>query len=286
MLSSAELTLDRFLEPNPPKAAQLIVTIYGDIVEPRGGVLWMGDLISLCAGFGVNESLVRTAVSRLVAKDQLAGVRDGRRSFYALTPRARSEFHQAAELFFAGADEECGWIISHCSRLEGQGELTRQGFARLGGDVFAAPDRRYSRLHGTAFRAETLETPEGRHTELARDIFGLPEIADEYARFRDCFAPLAEQLPKKLAGAPALLFRLALVHAYRNIRLRDPRLPPSVLPDGWPGHEARMLFSDLYCRLSTQADRYIGQHLLNREGALPETTPAVAARLTSLRETN
>jgi len=26
----------------PPNAAAFIVTIYGDVVDPRGGVLWMG----------------------------------------------------------------------------------------------------------------------------------------------------------------------------------------------------------------------------------------------------
>ncbi len=83
MHTGTEILADSFLRPFPPKAAQLIVTIYGDIVEPRGGVLWMGDLISLCAGFSVNESLVRTAVSRLVSKGQLKGEREGRRSFYA-----------------------------------------------------------------------------------------------------------------------------------------------------------------------------------------------------------
>ncbi|MEP5624759.1 MAG: PaaX family transcriptional regulator, partial [Hyphomicrobiales bacterium] len=103
MLKSDALVLDQFLDPFPPKAAQLIVSIYGDIVEPRGGVLWMGDLIALCARFGVNESLVRTAVSRLVSRNQLSGERIGRRSYYGLTATARIEFHSAAELFFGPA---------------------------------------------------------------------------------------------------------------------------------------------------------------------------------------
>ncbi|MCV0428453.1 MAG: PaaX family transcriptional regulator, partial [Roseibium sp.] len=89
MSTVTDVAVNRFLKPSPPKAAQLIVSMYGDIVEPRGGVLWMGNLISLCAGFNVNESLVRTAVSRLVSKGQLEGQREGRRSYYALTEEAR-----------------------------------------------------------------------------------------------------------------------------------------------------------------------------------------------------
>lgn len=34
-------------------APAMIVTIYGDIVVPRGGVLRMGTLIEICATFGI-----------------------------------------------------------------------------------------------------------------------------------------------------------------------------------------------------------------------------------------
>ena len=72
------------LEESPLKAAGFIVTIYGDVVEPRGGVAWTGNLIETCAAVGISETLVRTAVSRLVAAGQLSGEREGRRSFYRL----------------------------------------------------------------------------------------------------------------------------------------------------------------------------------------------------------
>lgn len=55
------------LDETPLRAASFIVTIYGDVVEPRGGAIWIGNLIEICAGVGISETLVRTAVSRLVA---------------------------------------------------------------------------------------------------------------------------------------------------------------------------------------------------------------------------
>ena len=36
-------------------AAAFIVTVYGDIVVPRGGMLWTGTLIDLCARVGISE---------------------------------------------------------------------------------------------------------------------------------------------------------------------------------------------------------------------------------------
>jgi len=282
MPTCTEILTERFLKPSPPKAAQLIVTIYGDIVEPRGGVLWMGDLISLCAGFGVNESLVRTAVSRLVSKGQLAGEREGRRSFYALTPEAREEYHLAADLFFGPADRDCGWILTHCTAPAEQAVLVRHGFACLGGDVYAGADRPGRPWLGTAFRAEVLRHGDRSLMELVSDRFALTDLSRDYAEFVTRFSPMRNHLSDGLTPQAALLFRLALVHAYRGIRLRDPRLPHSVLPDGWPGDAARSLFAELYSRLSQPADHYIGEHLLNQDGPLAAIPDPVRERIQSL----
>jgi phenylacetic acid degradation operon negative regulatory protein len=282
MLSSVDIAADRFLSPCPPKAAQLIVTIYGDIVEPRGGVLWMGDLISLCAGFGVNESLVRTAVSRLVTKGQLAGEREGRRSFYGLTPEARDEYHLAAELFFSPEDGDCDWILTHCPDPSDQAELLRSGFGQLGGPVFFGADRPGRPLLGTPFRSRAL-LPDGQDLRvLAGNVFELDVLSREYAGFVSRFAPMQALTADLPSQQTALLLRLALVHGYRDIRLRDPRLPRAVLGASWPGFSARNLFAELYRRLSGPADTYIGERLLSRNGPLPATPDAVRKRMEML----
>jgi phenylacetic acid degradation operon negative regulatory protein len=51
----------------------------------------MGTLIEVCADHGINEGLVRTAVSRLVASGRLVGERQGRRSYYRLSQSARRD---------------------------------------------------------------------------------------------------------------------------------------------------------------------------------------------------
>ncbi|MES0882135.1 PaaX family transcriptional regulator C-terminal domain-containing protein [Roseibium sp. SCP14] len=278
----ADATVNRLLEPYPPKAAQLIVTIYGDIVEPRGGVLWMGDLIGLCAGFGVNESLVRTAVSRLVSKGQLEGQREGRRSFYALTTPAREEYHLAADLFFGAPDEDCDWIFSYCPRVADQSELKKQGFVSLGGHVFAGAERPGRTYPGVAFRSRAVTPESDELKQLVNSSFELAPLAAEYRGFLQKFEPLAEEIQLVNAGQSALLFRIALVHAYRHIRLRDPRLPKSVLPQDWPGFAARHLFAELYIALSKLADTHIGQSFLNQAGPLPARPQSVVERLSSL----
>jgi phenylacetic acid degradation operon negative regulatory protein len=281
MHTATESLVDGFLQPFPPKAAQLIVTIYGDIVEPRGSVLWMGDLISLCADFGVNESLVRTAVSRLVSKGQLTGEREGRRSFYALTPEAREEYHLAADLFYGPEDNDCGWLLTHCTEAADQAILMRFGFVSLEGNVYIGADRPGRPLLGTTFRAAEVPN-QGDLEDISRSAFGLESLARDYAEFVSHFAPMQDLLTEGLLPRSSLLFRLALVHAYRGIRLRDPRLPRSVLPDDWTGYGARSLFAALYRSLSPGADSYIAQNLMNQEGPLPEAPDAVLKRMRAL----
>lgn len=58
--------LARILEDFSPTATTFIVSIYGDVVAPRGEVLWMGNVIALCAGVGLcctNRLSVRVPLS-------------------------------------------------------------------------------------------------------------------------------------------------------------------------------------------------------------------------------
>ena len=68
------------------------MTIFGDSIAPRGGVVTLGSLIQLAAPFGLTERLVRTSVARLAQDDWLVARRDGRRSEYRLTARGQQRF--------------------------------------------------------------------------------------------------------------------------------------------------------------------------------------------------
>ncbi len=67
MAAFVEGLLDTFHQRTPIRAGSLIITVFGDAVVPRGGVLSMASLIEIMRAFRVSESLVRTALSRLVS---------------------------------------------------------------------------------------------------------------------------------------------------------------------------------------------------------------------------
>lgn len=269
----------------PPRAAAFIVTVYGDVVEPRGGTLGMGSLIALCAGAGLSETLVRTAVSRLVAAGQLSGRRVGRRSFYGLTPEARLAFRAAARAIFRppGEDTAKGWLWLIGPREEAGSALARDGFAEVAPRLWLGPDREAPSL-AAAGGGRMLAAAAGGAGEIAALAARHWDLGAHAARYRAFVAGFAELASRADALAPpqALALRLRLVNDFRLALLRDPRLPAAALPEDWPGDAARRLFCRLYAGLTPAAEAEIAARLEGPDGPLPGATDATRARLAAL----
>lgn len=262
----------------PITAGSFIVTVYGDVVVPRGEVLWIGSLIEICARIGISENLVRTAVSRLVAADRLEGERVGRRSFYRLAPAARAEFAQAARLLYARPQPSGEWLVMlHPDMPE---DLARRHrMARMGGDLWLCPARDdLPDAGGLVLRALPVAGLE--HLPHLARFWDMAALADGYRVVSDRFGPLGDG--PALSPEDALIARLLLVHLYRGVLLRDPGLPPEALPPDWPGTGAQALFRRLYTTLSPLAEAHIARVMEGEDGPLPQTTPRTQARLHAL----
>lgn len=271
-----------------PRAGSFIVTLYGDVVEPRGLPLWMGHIIDICSLAGISETLVRTAVSRLVASGRLVGDRQGRRSYYRLTDEARLEFAHAARILFEPTDAS-GWRLIW-SPGDAASSLEKIGFVKIGGSWLIGPaqsdlDERLIQAGAVIFDAEPL-TPPDRLIQLVAAEWKFSEWEAAYAAFLALFAPLETicATGQNLDDVHCLQLRLFLVHAYRLAALRDPHLPVTALPKGWAGARARKLFASLYAWLSPGADRHAAT-LQSVEGALPEQTDIVRRRRQTLLNT-
>lgn len=269
------------LKADPPRATRFIVTIYGDAVVPRGGNLWMGTLIDCCAWHGLSESLVRTAVSRLVGAGRLIGDRIGRKSYYRLTDAARGEFAHAAQLLYEPPPQPTGWMLLIGAA---DGDCDRP-WASLGQGQWIAPARSDIRPPpGIVMGGDTI-AGEAMLRSFADRLWPLAEVAQAYRDFIDDFAPVLDRIESGQTpdGAGALALRLRLVDAFRQAALADPRLPATALPDGWPAQSARRLFLQIYLALAASADAHIGESFLDSDGALPAQSNETDQRLMSLR---
>jgi phenylacetic acid degradation operon negative regulatory protein len=284
----------------PLRAAAFIVTLYGDVVVPRGGTLWIGNVIEACAEVGISETLVRTAVSRLVAAGRLTGSKAGRRSFYSLTPAARDEFERAAEILYAGPDEAetDDWTVVMAAGADGRTAveaLARQGFGLAAPGVALRPGDTAPTTADAApgllvFQARLTGTTSGETLrDLAAAAWDLPALAAEYDGFVALFGPVAAALddagPGRLDGALALAVRLLLVHAFRRTALRDPRLPATALPAEWSGRTARRLFGTVYRALSPDADDHVARRFVDGDGPVAVDAERLRRRLRNLSET-
>src|SRR6185312_10819501 len=73
-------------EPLQPQ--DLVITLLGTYIRPRGGTAWSGGLVQLLGEFGFSQGAARAALTRLVRRGLLSRVRQGRLIHYRVTERA------------------------------------------------------------------------------------------------------------------------------------------------------------------------------------------------------
>ena len=275
-MSSVTLTGDRFdiselahaFGGRPDISARsVLVTIFGDSVEPAGGEIWLGDLIDLCQPFGFNDRLVRTSMFRLTSEDWFESERVGRRSRYRLTPTASSEFAEAETRIYHRPEPSWNreWTIVFLdSGLLGRRErdtlrslLRWRGYTDLSSGVLAVPRSESNQVRRLAERAGTEQPVPVAVSRFDRlddlvaagwlgESFGLDEAGRRYQDFVDRHGWTAHTDLGALAPAEALLLRTMIVHDIRRPRLADPELPAELLPADWPGTTAFDLAASVY----------------------------------------
>jgi len=287
-----------FLANAPPRSKSLVMTVVGDTIAPHGGRAWMGSLIALLAPFGVTDRLLRTSVFRLAQEGWLVARRDGRRSLYAIDPRALARLERANRRIYAapGLHWDGRWTlllapngsIDAALRAALRKELEWEGYAMLAPGVLAHPAPNLDSLGeilartgaaGKVFICASTELPGAASRplrELATDAWDLRPEADRYRQFIAAFTPLLAMLARDGAPAPGTSFaiRSLLIHAYRRVQLHDPMLPMALLPDPWPGSDAYALAGAIYRLVAAPAEEHVMRLLRAEE---PAAAPADAA---------
>jgi phenylacetic acid degradation operon negative regulatory protein len=276
--------LDRFHARIPIRAGSLIITLFGDAIVPRGGHLALASLLEIMRAFRVSETLVRTAMSRLVAEGLFERKKLGRNTFYALSPSGEQAFADAARKIYGAPpgqwDNRFDMVVlegSASERAEARDHWQAQGYGVLTPDLMIgiAGERPENALHlsATATELATARTLAGR-------AWPLNDLAARYRHFNEMFAPTEEALQSR--GLPGdldcLAIRLLLIHEYRRIVLRDPVLPAPLLPDDWPGRKAHDVAAGIYAAIADAADRWLSGHAVDEGGPLPPPAQPLGGR--------
>jgi phenylacetic acid degradation operon negative regulatory protein len=203
------------------------------------------ELIRLTSDFGIKETTLRVALTRMVSAGDLIRSADGyrlsqrllarqRRQDDAMRPRVRPwrGYWTTVIVTSVGTDARTRAdlrIMLYDKRL---GEL-REG-------VWMRPDNLDVELDPeVSARVRILEARDGVPAELAGRLWDLPAWARTGRRLLDEMATAAD-LPARFVVAAAMVRHL----------LTDPVLPPELLPADWPGEQLRTAYNDFAAEMS------------------------------------
>ena len=300
--TAALLLVTHFRRQRPLRGGSLIVTIFGDSLLPRGGVIALRSLIGLAQPFGLNERLVRTAAARLAHDGWLEARRTGKLSEYRLSSSGRLRFAEATERIYGGSGAVWSgrWTLvvlpsmPSATRQRLREELRWHGFGEVAAGVFAHPQpqthaiRLQLRAAGLPPQALIFEASLGADDQpewIVRRGWDLADLGKRYERFATRFEGCLGALKGRGRTDPeaAYLVRTLLIHDYRRLHLRDPLLPPELLPTAWPGTRAAALCRDIYGHVFEASEAYLSSVAVRLDGPLPAAAPSVRDRFGGLR---
>lgn len=284
--------INRFQEQTPIRASSLIITLYGDAIEPHGGTVWLGSLINLLEPFGINERLIRTSIFRLTKEDWLTAEKVGRRSYYSLTGTGRRRFEKAFKRVYSSSLPawDGSWTLVMLSQIAAdkrkqvREELEWQGFGAISPTVMACPRADRSDVMATlqdldvaddciVFETRAQDVLASRAMRMqVRDSWKIDELGEHYSEFIQLFRPLWQVLREQdqLRPEDCFLARTLLIHEYRRLLLRDPQLPDELLPGDWEGRAARQLCRNIYRLIHAKAEDWLNRNLETADGPLPD----------------
>jgi phenylacetic acid degradation operon negative regulatory protein len=290
MAAFVDTLLDTFHERTPIRAGSLIVTVFGDAVVPRGGVLSLASLHEIMRAFRISDTLVRTALSRLVSEGWFERWKVGRNSYYRLAPRGQEAFAQATQRIYTDPPQD--WhgsfelVLLESTQDRGalKAELMAAGYGALGTDLMMAAAASVS-SQGPFLRlsASPADLPTARR--LVERAWPLADIESRYERFIGIYTDILGALEEGTActNLDALLVRILLIHDYRRAVLKDPLLPAQLLPKPWAGMAARSLCGTIYKTLLPASEQWIDAHARNDKGTLPEADSGFRRRFASIQ---
>jgi len=251
----------------------LILSAFALYARSEDNWLSVASLVRLMADLGLDDPAVRSSISRLKRRGVLRPERHGKAAGYSLEGSTLEVLAEGDTRIFerARATMADGWLLVVFSvpeserdkRHELRTSLTRLGFGTAAPGVWIAPgnlaaetrrtlNRRGLTAYVDMFGGEYLAFGEPR--SKVRDWWDLDELSALYADFLRQYRPVLDRVSAQ-GTTPLAAFQtyIPMLTQWRRLPYRDPGLPLELLPSGWSGETAGVLFDDLNRALSTPA---------------------------------
>lgn len=246
------------------------------------------ELYDVANACGHTDEQLRSCLRRLVAEGLLDREGTGRQAVFRTTPAGdllRSGSMRRHELAYRQDRSGQGWdgrwhLVAfaipenrRAARDRLRDRLLDEGGAPINHGMYVSPHPWEETVHRLAEQLDVADRLTLASTsdlevggvraarELARTLWPVDEIAEAYQQFVDDnqhVVPTLERLRARhdrIADSDFLPGALGMVIAFQQVFLRDPLLPPELLPRPWPGRAARdLLLTSRRLALRLRAD--------------------------------
>lgn len=222
-----------------PRVWSLVITVFGDLVQHRGGRVQTVRLSQLLGRVGIESGALRTALSRLSRDGWVEGRKTGRTSSYKLTPSGVQQFGPATARIYAAPRtkpvQTWRFSLSHAP-----------GALRVAGGWLhpGKPISKGFELTGTL----------GKHS--GPEIWG-GLAADHKQALNQLALDLLALTGTDLPMIDAAAARTLLIHRWRRIVLRYPEVPAEFFPTEFPVQALHQQVAALYHRLTPQTEAWL-----------------------------
>ncbi|MFV9634316.1 PaaX family transcriptional regulator C-terminal domain-containing protein [Mycobacterium neumannii] len=207
------------------------------------------ELVKLTADFGIRESTVRVALTRMVGAGDLVRSEDGYRLSDRLLARQRRQDDAINPRLRPWRGDWTTVVITSVgsdprARAGLRSALQDGRFAELREGVWLRPDNLDTALPPEVLqRVRVLVSRDAEPAELVRLLWDLPAWAREGRSLLDEIGA-APEVPDRFVAAAAIVRHL----------LTDPVLPEKLLPEDWPGALLRQAYNDFAAELSARRE--------------------------------
>lgn len=233
--------IDNLLSDGRPRVWSLVITVFGDSVQHRGGRIAAVRLNRLLGRVGIESGALRTALSRLSRDGWVEGRKVGRTSSYSLTKTGQAEFGPATAQIYAPPPERAEEVWTF-------GTTARPNALKVAGGWLSpgASSGRGFQITGSLgahSAAEIWDNLDSDHTEA------LQKMAQDLSALGGLDLP-----PLEAAAA-----RTLLIHRWRRLVLRFPTVPAELFPASFPVKNLHKAVALTYARLSPSAEQWLDQ---------------------------
>ncbi len=205
------------------------------------------DLVKLTSDFGIKETALRVALTRMVAAGDLIRSADGYRLSDRLLARQR---RQDDALNPRTRDWDGSWITVIVTAVGADARdraalrtaLVDNRFGELREGVWLRPDNLSTGLPDEADgRVRVLKSRDDDPAGLAAALWDLPE-----------WAATGNRLLREMAAANDIPARFSIAAAIVRHLLTDPMLPAPLLPARWPADRLRAAYAEFAATLAAR----------------------------------